>query len=70
MEALSSLSSNQKVDLATRLLNSAREKMKLHTVVADPFANFSNAWDDGVSPEETDADLRAHHNFVRTVETW
>lgn len=70
MSELFFLSDEQKVSLATKLLNSLKGKVNSVINEKNPFAELTGAWDDGRSTEEVEADIRAHRMFNREHIEW
>ena len=71
MGVLNSLTDEDKIDLASKLLASI--KKKVHPRIsdkADPFFGLSDAWDDGRAPEEIAEDLRNERRFTRNIQNW
>lgn len=70
MSNLKALSDSEKVDLATKLLNSLKGTVSSLVKTKDPFEGLNGSWDDGRSVEEVENEIRSHHNFTRRIEEW
>ena len=71
MGVLNSLTDEDKIDLASKLLASIKKKVRPRVSdKADPFSGLSDAWDDGRAPEEIAEDLRNERRFTRNIQNW
>jgi len=70
MSCLNSLSDSEKIDLATKLLNSLKGTVSSLTKSNDPFSGLNGSWEDGRSTEEVEEDIRAHRLFTREKVEW
>ena len=69
MSALSSLSKEDKIILATKLLNSAAQTDKKKSKF-DLRTSFKGDWFEGKTAKEAADELRKSRTFNRTVSTW
>jgi len=70
MSSLNTLSDSEKIDLATKLLNSLKGTVSSLVRSNDPFSGLNGSWEDGRSVEEVEEDIRAHRLFTRENVEW
>lgn len=70
MSSLNALSDSEKIDLATKLLNSLKGTISSFVKSEDPFAGLNGSWEDDRSVEEVEEDIRAHRLFTRDNVEW
>lgn len=70
MSSLNALSDSEKIDLATKLLNSLKGTISSFVKSEDPFAGLNGSWEDGRSVEEVEEDIRANRLFTRDNVEW